>query len=589
MVDIRIYRAAFIATLLALAVVSFSLEDRPAALTNRIAPDAFDGAQAVGVTEEITSRFPSRAPGSAGDEALGDYLRKRFEALGLNTSVDSFEADGTEMRNVTGTITGRSDRQVVLLAYRDADRRPGAISASGTAALLEMARAVASSSHDKTFVLVSTDGGTADSAGARRFADHYPDRSKIDAAFALDDIAAATPSRPYLIPWSEGSNRGPLQILRTSEAALQRELGEGAGYQSWGAQFLRQAWPLTLREQGPLVNSGINAISFTTQGEVPRAPAADTLQRISEQRMTDFGRAALSAGLAYDSASTLSASPKRYVVAARKLMPGWAIAVLALGLLLPAMIAAVDAFARARRKGEAIGGYIWWVVSAAVPFAVTLAAAWVFQLADWLPASPGEAISPISRPGFGESAPALIALVLLFMLGWLVLRPALLGHERATDPMRPSTAAVALALVFSVEVLLVWAANPFAALLLVPAAHLCLLAAFPERPSRTLLLAGVSIGALALPAIALAYYGVQFDLGLHVGSYLLLLVTSATSSLATGVLCALVGGSLVSTVLIAIRVGGRPGDDDISVRGPVGYAGPGSLGGTSSALPSEQR
>ena len=436
MVDIRIYRAAFIATLLALAVVSFSLEDRPAALINRIAPDAFEGAEAIGTTQEIAQRFPNRPAGSAGDRALGSYVRKRFEALGLTTSVDSFEADDTSMQNVSGTITGRSDRQIVFLAFRDATTRPGAASASGTAALIEMAQALAASSHDKTFVLVSTDGGTKGSAGARHFADHYPDRSKIDAVFAIDDIAAATPVRPYLVPWSEGSNRGPLQILRTSEAALQRELGEGAGYQAWTAQFLRQAWPVTLREQGPLVEADINAISFTSQGEVPRTPANDTLQHISEQRMTDFGRSALSAALAYDAASKLSPSPSRYVVAARKVMPGWAIAVLVLGLLFPAVVAAVDAFARARRGGEPIGHYVWWVVSAAVPFGITLGAAWIFELVDWLPADPGAAISPISKPGFGESAPALIALVLLFALGWLVLRPALLGHDREQGEMR---------------------------------------------------------------------------------------------------------------------------------------------------------
>jgi hypothetical protein len=212
-----------------------------------------------------------------------------------------------------------------------------------------------------------------------------------------------------------------------------------------------------------------------------------------------------------------------------------------------------------------------------------LGAAWVFQLADWLPASPAEAVSPVSRPGFGDATPALIALVLLFSLGWLVLRPALLGRDRESEPIQPATAAVALSLVLSVETLLVWAANPFAALLLVPAVHLCLLAAFPEQPSRGLLLAG-TIGALALPAIALAYYGVELDLGLHVGSYLLLLVSSATNSLATGILCALVAGSLVSSVLIAVRAGGRADGGDITVRGPTGYAGPGSLGGTSSAM-----
>src|SRR4029079_4652175 len=113
---------------------------------------------------------------------------------------------------------------------------------------------------------------------------------------------------------------------------------------------------------------------------------------------------------------------------------------------------------------------------------------------------------------------------------------------------------------------------------------LCLLAAFPETPSRPLLICGTVLGALLLPLLALIYYGTQADVGLHVGSYLLMLVASATSSLPTAVLCALIGGSLVSTVLIAMATDGRRGREDITVRGPTSYAGPGSLGGTKSAI-----
>lgn len=583
MVDIRIYRAAFIATLLAAVVVMFSLQNRPAPLVNRIAPDAFNGTEAFGMTQDIAVRYPNRKPGGPGNQELAGLVRKRFVALGLETSSDTFSSADKTLLNVIGVLPGSSDRQMVVMAHRDSPEAPGASSAANTAALIEMARALASSSRRHTFVLVSSDGSSLDDAGARHFARNYEARGRIDAMFVLDDIAESAARRPYLIPWSESSNRGSLQILRTSELALQREIGEGAGYQSWAGQFARQAWPLTLREQGPLVQENVNAITFTSSGEVPRPPRQDTLERMSADRLESFGRAALAATLAYDAAPKLRDSPRRYIVAARKVMPGWALALLALGLLTPPVAASVDAFARARRRGQRIGGWVRWVLSSAVPFAITLLATWVFQIAGWLPQSSAEAISPLSKPGFGETAPALVALVLLFTLSWIVLRPAVLGHDRDIGPPG-SSAAVALSLVLSIELLLVWAANPLVALLLVPAAHLCLLGALPESPRRALLIAGMVIGPLLLPVLALVYYGQQFDLGFHVGSYLLMLVTSATSSLPTAVLCSLIGGSLVATVLIALAAGGRRERDEITVRGPVSYAGPGSLGGTGSAL-----
>ena len=66
-----------VATVLAitLAAGAARAEDRPAPLTNRIAPDAFEGAEAVGITEELTSRFPDRKPGSAIPWTLSGHAR----------------------------------------------------------------------------------------------------------------------------------------------------------------------------------------------------------------------------------------------------------------------------------------------------------------------------------------------------------------------------------------------------------------------------------------------------------------------------------------------------------------------------------
>ena len=76
----------------------------------------------------------------------------------------------------------------------------------------------------------------------------------------------------------------------------------------------------------------------------------------------------------------------------------------------------------------------------------------------------------------------------------------------------------------SVEVLVVCAMNPFTALLLVPAAHLCLLAALPRAPRRPLLAPAILVGGRSrCPSLALLYYGARFDLGLSLDSYALML------------------------------------------------------------------
>jgi hypothetical protein len=76
---------------------------------------------------------------------------------------------------------------------------------------------------------------------------------------------------------------------------------------------------------------------------------------------------------------------------------------------------------------------------------------------------------------------------------------------------------------------------------------------------------------------------VRLDLGLDVSRYALLLLLGE-GSVWGAVLGSLIAGALVSTVLVALA---RPKGErhaEITVRGPHSYAGPGSLGGTESAL-----
>ena len=84
--------------------------------------------------------------------------------------------------------------------------------------------------------------------------------------------------------------------------------------------------------------------------------------------------------------------------------------------------------------------------------------------------------------------------------------------------------------------------------------------------------------------LALLYYGVQLDLGLDPSAYALMVLTAATGSFAGAVLASLVAGSFASSVAVALAPRGTRAGRPITVRGPASYAGPGSLGGTRSAL-----
>src|SRR5690348_13146316 len=82
MLNSRLYRAAFVPLVAALALAAFSLSGRPGALTSTLAPDAFEGERAIATLHDLARRFPDRRPGSRGDEALASEVRRQIEGLG---------------------------------------------------------------------------------------------------------------------------------------------------------------------------------------------------------------------------------------------------------------------------------------------------------------------------------------------------------------------------------------------------------------------------------------------------------------------------------------------------------------------------
>jgi hypothetical protein len=312
---------------------------------------------------------------------------------------------------------------------------------------------------------------------------------------------------------------------------------------------------------------------------------------VSAKRLQNFGKAVLSSIYALDEAPNIAPSFAARVSLGHKLLPGWAVRLFALALLLPPLLVGVDALARIRRRHEPMRRWLVWALSGALPF---LAAALFAILlgALGIVAAPASQLSAgaLSADGSVIEATLATAFVLaLALLAW----PAL--ARRLGLPLRPSAdgAALAVLLVLLAVALLAWIFNPFACLLLVGALHLWLVAIGPGRrpepQARALAYGAIALGALPLLLLALAY---ARELGLGIGG----LAESAVLALAGGqlgplsvLLWSIALGCLFAALLLAPAaetvVGPGAGDwSEIATRGPASYAGPGSLGGTESAL-----
>ena len=384
----------------------------------------------------------------------------------------------------------------------------------------------------------------------------------------------------------------PDQLVRTVQGSLSAELGSSPGEASAFTQFAHLALPFAIGEQGPLNAAGLPAVLVQASGE--HGPGSRNA--ISEQRLQNFGSAVLGAVNALDADSSGVGVPTAAIELKDKALPAWAVQVLVAALLLPSLVVTVDALARARRRKSPVAQALTWVLSCALPFffcglvAVALGAAGLLRAA---PAAPAPA--PDVPVGASEAG-ALVVLVLAFAIAWLA-RAALLrtlGTLPAADDedgeavglAGSGAAGVALMLVLDLTAVVVWVIDPFAALLLVPAAHVWLVIASPELRARRLLSAGLLLVGV-LPAVAIiALYSHQLGLSLPEAAWTaVLLVAGGHIGLVSSALWSLFLGCLVAAALLALRAGAvADGEATVSVRGPLSYAGPGSLGGTESAL-----
>ncbi len=589
MTEPRLYRAALVPVFFALVLLAFSLENRPRPLTTTLAPDAFadrafDRAYAAG---GLADRFPDRRPGSLGDERLADVVVSQMRDAGFRVRTIVHEGETIDGKRTLKTVIaerpGTVDERVVVVAHRDAAGRRAEAELSATAALLELGRVFgAPLQTQRTLTLVSTSGGSGGAAGASAFADEL--RGPVAGVLVLGDLASRNLRVPLLAPWSNRLGGSPLQLRSTLQDALRLETGGAAKPPRALSQFARFAMPATYGEQGVLLARGLPAIALSIGGD--RQPPAGA--PISQERMTQLGRAALRTVTALDSAPRgRPVNPEASsadLVTSRKVLPAWAVRLFVGALLLAPLVVAVDALAAVRRAREPILTWLRWTLACALPVVITALFALALGAVGLITATPDAPVSPAALPA---QAPALLAVALVLVLTWVWLRPIVLRLVGATaDPSAPAAGVVVL-LVAVLAAIAVWIRNPFAAALLAPALHVWLLALAADLPMRRVLrVALVVVGVLPVVIVAFVVARALGLGGLDAAWELLLVVAGGHVSLEGLLLWSLLAGCAAAAVMIALH--GRVHDDvdsvPITVRGPRSYAGPGSLGGTESAL-----
>ena len=476
----------------------FSLQDRPRALPQGLAADVlFDGRSAATRAMAIAEQNPDRAAGSRGNLATGAVVAARLDERGFPVQIDRFTHAGRDLANVIGRRAGRTRRLIVVVAERDASVVPDAAgSAADTAALLELARVFEGRATRKTLVLASIDGSTLGEVGAIRLADELGSPGLVDAVLVMSDLGSPTRRGPFLQAWSNDSRRAGIALQRTVADSIRQELDRSAEGSGALGQLARLSFPVGVGAQGALLERGFDAVRISGSGELPPGGSGPR-EAIDEDRLGALGRAALRTVSAVDQRARVEHGPESYLLAVSQVIPGWALALLSAALLLPTLAVSVDALARARRRGVAVLPWMRWIGAWAAAFLCAVAMAELLALVGATPAPPPAPMPPADMPLDGAALAVLGAALAAAVAGGLLARRLALRPAPAlTDPTDPG-AGVALALALVAAAVLLWALNPYAALLAVPAAHLWTLTVLtrpsPPRRARAVL---VALGAL---------------------------------------------------------------------------------------------
>ena len=522
------YRGTWLLVGIPLLIAAFTVFHPNPLQAPTLQPD-FDGATATQTARDFASNNPDRAPGTPGARAAANWVAQRLSPYGLDVSRERFHAKipgrgDVELENLVAVRQGRSNQLIVVVAHRDnTGASPGANdNGSGTAALLELARAYATPQAppkppqpNHSILFLSSDAGSYGGLGVEHFISHYRFADRIVAVVDLDAIAGA--GRPHLVFSGDAPKFASPVLLRTAAARLTEQTGAEPTWPGAFSQLLDLAFPFSLYEQAPFVAHGVAAVALTSGGDRPPPAFGDTPDGLNAARLTRIGRSGQALLESLDADVELAEGTSSYIYLGARAVHGWAVVLILFTAMLPALAVIVDLFARLRRRhvplAPALRSYrtrlLFWI------FAVLL-----FELFALLGAWASGAARPLATelsPGTQWPAVALVVYGCLLALGWLFGRDRLVPRRPLGDGEELSGQVAAL-LALAVLSLVIVAMNPYAVIFVLPSLHAWIW--LPQARSRPPLQLAALVGGFLGPLLLVGSFAARFGLGLDAPWYL---------------------------------------------------------------------
>ena len=572
----RLYRGTWLLVGLPLLVAAFSVA-RPSPLPRAFLP-AFDGEATKRLADDLVTRYPNRFPGTL---PAADWFRDQLKPYGLPVHAERFSAripghGRVHMQNLVAEAVGPSPRSIVVMAHRDNDGRgPGANdNASGTAMLVELARAYGVPPGfapgrlrpNHTILFVSTDGGAFGGLGAAWFAAHSPLRRDVAAVIDLDSVGGKGHIRVDMTGDTPRTPSGT--FLETVAARITAETGRAPARPSAVRQLVDLGFPFSLHEQAPFLAHGTAAVTLTTRGDTAPDPVTDTKEQLQADRLTQVGRSTQDLLGTLDEGLEFAQGTSSYVYFGSRLIRGWAVELVLIACLLPFLAAAVDLFARCRRRRIPLAPALRGFRSRLGFWVWVLALFELFALLGAFPDGEPRPIAPRSDVAHDWPAQALLGLALLALLGWFVTRERLLPrHEISSEEELAGHTAALLCL--GALSLLVVATNPFALVFLLPSLHVWLW--LPQvRGAPPAVRLGVLLAGFAGPALLVGSFAGRFGLGWDAPWYIAeLRAVGYIPFVVMPLLAVWLAGTAQLSVLATHRYAPYPDAEEVPPQGPV--------------------
>jgi hypothetical protein len=513
----RIYRAAWALVALPLLIAAFTIA-RPAPLPAPALPPSFDGPTATQVAEDFADDCPDRTPGTEGAACATAWVRDRLDDYELAVEEQAFEADvpgrgSVRFVNLVARPAGEGETRdsIVVIAHRDnlglsAGRDDNA---SGTAALIELARNLSTVSLAHTIVFVSADGGSYGNVGAARLAADPAFTERVLAVVDLDSLAGSGPPR---LEFAGDRPRSPSgELVATAAASVLAQTGSEPTHPTALDQILDLAFPFSFYGQSPFLAHHVSALTVTSAGDRPPRPAQDTAATFRPERLGELGAAAQRLIGSLDGAAEIASGTDSYVYLGGRLVRGFTIQLLLVVALLPPLLATLDLAARVHRRGGELGpatrAYLWRLLAWACAGGVAA----LFSVVGLFPNGVARPLSPDTGPGVDWPIAALLGFAAISGLAWLAIRPRLLPAEPAERSEELAGHLVVMLALCAIGVALA-IANPYSLLFALPALHAWLW--IPHvRDSHVAWRVVLYLVGFAGPILLLVSFALRFKLG----------------------------------------------------------------------------